>query len=45
MYLIFFERAIEEIQEVVLFGDSGNDEHINRMIVQISGEKRIRVVE
>lgn len=44
-YWEFLARAIEESVEVLLFGYSGNDEHLNRLIAQIRGAKRVRVIE
>lgn len=45
IYWEFLEMAIDESEEVLMFGYSGNDAHLNRLISQLRGEKNIRVVE
>ena len=45
IYWEFLEMAIDESDEVLMFGYSGNDAHLNRLISQIRGEKCVRVVE
>ena len=45
IYWEFLEMAIDESQEVLMFGYSGNDVHLNRLISQVRGEKDVRVVE
>lgn len=45
IYWEFLEMAIDESEEVLMFGYSGNDAHLNRLISQVRGDKNIRVVE
>ena len=45
IYWEFLEMAIDESEEVVLFGYSGNDAHLNRLISQVRASKNIRVIE
>ena len=45
IYWEFLEMAIDESEEVLMFGYSGNDAHLNRLISQVRGEKNIRVIE
>lgn len=45
VYWEFLEMAIDESEEVLMFGYSGNDAHLNRLISQVRGNKSIRVVE
>ena len=45
IYLEFLEMAIDESEEILMFGYSGNDAHLNRLISQVRGEKNIRVIE
>lgn len=45
VYWEFLEMAIGESEEVLMFGYSGADAHLNRLISQVRGEKSIRVVE
>lgn len=44
-YWEFLRLALDEAREVILFGYSGNDIHLNQMIAQRAAEKPIRVVE
>jgi hypothetical protein len=41
----FLRRAIDESAEIVLFGYSGNDTHLNQLIAQKRSSKLVRVVE
>lgn len=45
IYWEFLEMAIDESEEVLMFGYSGNDAHLNRLISQVRGDKNIRVIE
>ncbi|MEH6476269.1 MAG: SIR2 family protein [Sneathiella sp.] len=45
IYWEFLAMAVEESSEVVMFGYSGNDLHLNRLIAQLRGTKPIRVVD
>ncbi|AKI03201.1 hypothetical protein IMCC20628_04531 [Hoeflea sp. IMCC20628] len=45
IYWEFLEMAVDESLEVVLFGYSGNDIHLNRLISQLRGTKVVRVVD
>lgn len=45
IYWEFLGLAIKECPEICLFGYSGNDRHLNRLIAQARGEKTVRVVE
>ncbi len=44
-YWEFLERALTESKEFLIFGYSGNDPHLNRLIAQKRDDKRVRVVE
>ena len=44
-YWEFLERAIDEAEGITLFGYSGNDQHLNRLISQTRSEKDVTVVE
>lgn len=44
-YWDYFSRALNEVQEVILFGYSGCDRHLNAILNNRSAGKRIRVVE
>lgn len=44
-YWEFLEMAIEESERIVIFGYSGNDLHLNRLISQVRGDKSVCVVE
>lgn len=44
-YWEFLERAFEESDEIILFGYSGNDLHLNRQVAQQRVSKSVRVVE
>lgn len=44
-YWEFLQIAIEESSEILLFGYSGNDLHLNRLIAQTRDDKNVRVVE
>lgn len=44
-YWQFLKRALDECGEIVLFGYSGNDTHLNQMIAQKRANKLVRVVE
>lgn len=45
VYWEFFERALEEVTELTLFGYSGGDSHINELIVARRDKLHVRVVE
>lgn len=45
IYWEFLDMAIDECESVVLFGYSGNDMHLNRLIAQARGGKPVKVVE
>jgi hypothetical protein len=45
IYWEFLETAIDESQEIVIFGYSGNDIHLNRIISQKRANKNIKVVD
>ena len=45
MYWAHLPLAIEEAQEIILFGYSGSDEHLNKKIKNHRGDKPVRVVE
>jgi hypothetical protein len=44
-YWEFLNLAINRCSEILIFGYSGNDIHLNRIIAQGRGERSIRVVE
>lgn len=44
-YWEFLDLAIEESSKIVLFGYSGNDLHLNRLISQARSNKEVLVVE
>ncbi|MEN5247926.1 MULTISPECIES: SIR2 family protein [Brucella/Ochrobactrum group] len=44
-YWQFFGRAVDESSEIVLFGYSGNDLHLNQLIAQKRSGKTVKVVE
>lgn len=44
-YWQFLKRALDESGEIVIFGYSGNDVHLNQLIAQKRGNKRIKVIE
>ena len=44
-YWEFLNLALEKSQEIVFFGYSGNDAHLNRLVAQGRGQKPVRVVE
>ncbi|MDH0611938.1 MULTISPECIES: SIR2 family protein [unclassified Agrobacterium] len=44
-YWEFLKRALDESQEIVIFGYSGNDTHLNQLIAQKRADKLVRVVE
>lgn len=44
-YWEFLKIALQESTEIVLFGYSGNDIHLNQLIAQRRGEKTVKVVE
>lgn len=44
-YWEFLELAIDESDEIVFFGYSGNDLHLNRQVAQQRTSKTVRVVE
>lgn len=44
-YWEFLKLALDRSQEVVIFGYSGNDIHLNRLIAQGRSDKPVRVVE
>jgi hypothetical protein len=44
-YWEFLTRAIAETQELIVFGYSGNDLHLNRLISQKREDKTVRVIE
>jgi len=37
--------AIDESAEIIMFGYSGNDLHLNRLISQLRGGKSVKVVD
>ena len=45
VYWEFLVRAIRESEEIIIFGYSGNDTHLNRIIAQTRENKSVRVVE
>lgn len=44
-YWEFLDIAIEESSEIVLFGYSGNDLHLNRLISQVRGNRTLKIIE
>jgi len=44
-YWEFLKRALDESEEIMIFGYSGNDTHLNQLIAQKRGSKLVRVVE
>lgn len=44
-YWEFLELAIDESARLVLFGYSGNDLHLNRLVSQVRSNKEVQVVE
>ncbi len=45
IYWEFLERSLEESSEIVIFGYSGNDLHLNRLISQMRGDKIVKVID
>jgi hypothetical protein len=45
IYWEFLERSFEESSEIVIFGYSGNDLHLNRLISQMRGDKVVKVID
>lgn len=45
IYWEFLERSFEESSEIVIFGYSGNDLHLNRLISQMRGDKNVKVID
>lgn len=44
-YWQFLRRALDESGEIILFGYSGNDAHLNQLIAQKRSNKTVKVVE
>ncbi len=45
IYWEFLQMAIDESQEIVIFGYSGNDIHLNRIISQQRADKHVKVID
>jgi len=44
-YWSYFERALRESSEIIVFGYSGYDTHLNEILARFSNKVRMRVVE
>jgi hypothetical protein len=45
IYWEFLRMAIDESEEIVIFGYSGDDTHLNRIISQLRARKNVKVVD
>lgn len=45
VYWEFFERALDESEQVILFGYSGGDDHINDLLSSTNSDLRVKIVE
>ena len=44
-YWEFLQRALEESEEVILFGYSGEDDHLNELVASGRNEQQVRIIE
>jgi hypothetical protein len=44
-YWDYLDYAIQEVNEIILFGYSGKDTHLNKVLKQYAKDKKIKVIE